>query len=479
MTASVTADFRDEWMAERTALLRRRFLRYTIVVTLILIAQLIASILFWTIGNPPQVDNLYRIALVIEDLVILGLFIGAHFRIRSGHQSYSAVLRTAHWLIVVTGLIVLLPIGEMVGDTSGEQEIFTGVTSVFLGHLFASAFLSWTPREAIRPLIPLVIFNALMMFFVRLDTGPMIGALVFSLLMGVPGLLIAAWRHTSLRSRFQFRMLKGHYGQMKREFGEARQIHESLFPDAIDKGRVRFTYRYEPMRQIGGDYLFARAGQDGRLRIILIDVTGHGLGAALTVNRLAGEIEREIGESPDIGPAALLAGLNAYVHHTLAVHSVYATAICIDIDPDDNELRWASAGHPPAFLRGVDGSIEALNSTTIVLGACHGDDFPLIERTARFGPGDMLLAYTDGAIEASNADGRMLSIDGLQRLLAASHPDKDGGWASALMREVERFRHGPTQDDTLIVEVWRPLVKGTLKNDKSAVLSGSAPERAQ
>ncbi|MCA9311812.1 MAG: serine/threonine-protein phosphatase [Phycisphaerales bacterium] len=456
MTASVTADFRDEWLVERSALLRRRFLRFTTVVSCLLMAQLAGTITLRITGNGP-ISSVYAWANIIEDVLILALFIAVNVITRRRQQTYESVLRTACWLIIITGGIVLLPLGVITGGSGGLREAYSGVGSVFLLHFFASLFLSWTPREALRPLVPLVILNALVMPFMHIEVGPMIGVLVLSLFIGIPGLIIAAWRHTSLRSRFHFRMLKGHYGQMKREFGEARQIHESLFPHPLREGPIRFDYRYLPMRQIGGDYLFARLDRRGVLHVVLIDVTGHGLSAALTVNRLAGEIERQLGESPDVGPAALLAGLNAYVHHTLAVHSVYATALCIQVDCRADQVRWASAGHPPAFLRAVDGSIESLDSTTIVLGACHGDDFPMIERTARFGRGDTILAYTDGAIEATNADGRMLRIDGLQRMLASGHPDRDGGWTASLMREVDRFREGPIQDDTLMVEVWRPV----------------------
>src|SRR5690606_31991441 len=152
-----------------------------------------------------------------------------------------------------------------------------------------------------------------------------------------------------------------------------------------------------------------------------------GIGAALTVNRLHGEIERQLGERADAQPGDLLTGLNDYLHHTLASHSVYATALFLRIDPNTGRLSWASAGHPPAFLRTLEGRIERLDSTTLVLGACRGSDFVPNEQSCRFLPGDMLIAYTDGAIEARNSAGRMLSVDGLQRAIASARPDPEGG----------------------------------------------------
>ena len=101
------------------------------------------------------------------------------------------------------------------------------------------------------------------------------------------------------------------------------------------------------MRQIGGDYLFARFEPDARrprrFHLLIIDVPGHGIAAALTVNRLYGEIERLFAENPETGPGEVLAALNRYVHLTLSRHSIYATA-CVRIDTERDLLEYAWAG---------------------------------------------------------------------------------------------------------------------------------------
>ncbi len=338
-----------------------------------------------------------------------------------------------------------------------------GLVAIFFSHLFACLFLPWTPRESIRPIIPLLILSALLnLYYIRLFPVGAAIAIFTSPLVAVPGMGICVWRNSRFRERFNIRMLKGRYGEIKQELASARQIHESLFPQPITTGPVRFEYRYEPMRQIGGDYLFVKQAQlEGKplpiMHMAIVDVTGHGIGAALTVNRLYGEIARRFGENSNASPGEILTGLNDYLHHSLATHSVYATAVCLRFDPNTGSLAWASAGHPPAFLRTVDGKIDRLDSTTLVLGACRGDDFHHNEQATRFHPGDMLLLYTDGAIETRNAQGRMLGLRGLESLIASVHPDETGGYASAVLRGVDEHRFGPAQDDTLIVEVWRPL----------------------
>jgi len=333
-----------------------------------------------------------------------------------------------------------------------------GLASILITHLFACLFLPLTPRESMRPVWPLLILNSVMVLLYAPLVLITFGFVLASPIVVVPGAVICWWRQSRFRSSFTTKLVKKRYGEMKQELTSARQIHESLFPRPIVDGPVRFHYRYAPMRQIGGDYLYARS-HSGVLTLVIIDVTGHGIGAALTVNRLHGEISREFGEDPDVGPGELLNGINAYLHHTLADHSVYATALCIRIEADRNQLRYASAGHPPAFVRTVDGRIEQLDSTTLVLGACRGDDFVPAEQTVRFGPGDALIAYTDGAQEARNSKGRMFGVSGLRNAVVSTggNGHAPGSWCEALLRLVDEHRYGPIQDDTLVVEVTRPL----------------------
>jgi serine phosphatase RsbU (regulator of sigma subunit) len=72
-------------------------------------------------------------------------------------------------------------------------------------------------------------------------------------------------------------------------------------------------------------------------------------------------------------------------------------------------------------------------------------------------PGDAVVAYTDGATEARDARGKFLGVRGIQSLVASSRPDLDLGWPAAILKAVEQYRHGPAADDTLVIEIMRPL----------------------
>lgn len=380
-------------------------------------------------------------------------------------------------------------------------------------HVLACALLPWSPKQSLGPILPLIGLNILASAFHGDGTlGDRLLESAFGSFVVVPGLFISWLKHSRRMEGYKTRFLQRRYGELRRELVDARRIHEALFPAPMTTGPLRFTYRYEPMRQIGGDYLYARfcpsdSGADaengagsngstgGALSVVVLDVTGHGIPAALTVNRLHGELERVFAETPTVSPGEVLRLLNRYVHLTLANHSVYVTALCLKFDCGMSQLSYASGGHPPAFLRAVDGTIHQLQSTAFVLGACADADFNSDPVTMAFGPGDAVIAYTDGAIEARDKHGRMLGVQGFLKLVASlpgntgtvgvpsaapmmsgmargreaarprSGPDSGPGsgsdvgssrvWSEMLLNAVESHRDGPPADDTLVIEVMR------------------------
>ncbi|MHC4975278.1 MAG: PP2C family protein-serine/threonine phosphatase [Planctomycetota bacterium] len=481
MTATFSADFKHEFEQERSSWLRKRFLWYTGILACLNIIQIVGLVFVLVDVEMSALLKIVSVMLGVGNVLIYA----APFMYVLRSQvllEYKEIVQLLFWIIIINGFYIFLSqiVGGEVGaklssvSATGEpspmQNGAAWLGGVFLSHFIASLFIPWTPREALRPMLYLLIaFNTLVIlgiFFTTLSLLQGLGLVALSTVPPLPGMAIAWWRHSRFKDRFHYKALRGRYGQMKRELVDARKLHESLFPPPIDSGSVRFSYSYEPMRQIGGDFLFTHTfptlGVDDDnepVSIVLVDVTGHGIPAALTVNRLHGELERIFGEDPDIGPGEVLRMLNRYVHLTLSRHSVYATALCLRVDPRGHRIAWASGGHPPAFLRGVDGTLTELGSTALVLGAVTGSDFDPGEESHPFVRGDGLIAYTDGAIESKNAKGQMLRIEGLRAILASVVPDPGmDGWAGAILREIDMYRHGPAEDDTLVVELFRPLV---------------------
>lgn len=534
MSSTFTSDFRQEFEQERERWLRRRLLWYfgvTIALSVIAIASGAVSLALAGAkpGSPPGATRLLQLSSGLGLLASATGLLAYAWAIRrvyaARHLRREQAIRLVVWLFVVNGALGLVSViggfevGKMIdreqqtamrepssaeaaeaegrGDAVGRvidespgaaedaenprrgrafmtkpQALAAGLGGLFVSHFMMCLFLPLSPRESFRPIAPLIAMNLGVAAVYFPGAGWFVALALLSVLTGVPGAAVCYWRQSRFQDKFHFKALRRRYGEMRQELTDARKIHEALFAQPVLEGPVRMDYRYEPMRQIGGDYLFSKFspsphGPLPTLSVVLMDVTGHGIPAALTVNRLHGELERLFAEHPAASPGFILHALNRYVHLTLASHSVYVTALCVRVDPNatvgldgktwPGVLEWASGGHPPAFLCAVDGSIQSLDSTAFVLGACHGDDFQSDEQCGPFGAGDRLIMYTDGAIEARNREGRMLRIEGFQRVVAGLRPRAGQSLAPEIVHAVEQFRYGPPADDTLVVEVSRPL----------------------
>lgn len=473
---TLTTEFHRGYEAETDRLLAKRFMWFAGV-------MIVFSLLGWAVGflaaqvggaasalaelqATPGIFAVIVLLYAAYTLVYIAGMLYAYFERPTGAQ----LLRLTVIVVALDGLINLA-----IATIHPPASPMSGLPAFAISHLLAACFLPWSPKQALKPGV-LVLSTAFVVdLFFRDRTffnGASIGELtvrdlipfIFSGLLITPGVVICWIRHTRRLEKYRARFFQQRYGEVRRELLDAKRIHESLFPSEVEDGPVVFRYRYEPMRQIGGDFLYvcpapmrSTAGDGDGLNVVLVDVTGHGIPAALTVNRLHGELERIFAEDPLISPGEVLSLLNRYVHLTLATHSIYGTAVCVRIDPENDQIEYASGGHPPAFVRGVDGTLEQLDSTSFVLGACPAEAFDPDQQICRFCPGDSLVLYSDGATEARrNGDGDMLGIKGLERMLAAADPG-DRGWSDWILREVDAFRSAPPADDTLIVEVARPL----------------------
>jgi serine phosphatase RsbU (regulator of sigma subunit) len=345
---------------------------------------------------------------------------------------------------------------------------------VLYHHTFTCLFIPWTLRQSLVPAgVLLCVVAAIVGVDVVAGPLPVVAAVIMLPLVGlmfVPGSAWCWWRFSRLRAHSRLRFESERFRLLQTELAGARRILESALPRPRDTGAVRVHYVYEPMRQIGGDLLFVHPqaarpttgaptpADDGPVSVVLLDVTGHGIAAALSVNRLIGELERLFAACPAAAPSDVLDALNQYVYLTMARHDTYVTAVAMRVDPHAGRCTYASAGHPTAFLRRADGRICELESTTMLLGIVPGDAFTSDPIEIELAPGDVLIAYTDGASEARSDDTlEMLGMDGvralIERVAGERHPFQN--WPAEIMRRVAHFRGAPPADDTLLVAVYR------------------------
>lgn len=459
VSATYAPDFHAEFEAETLELLRRRLLWLTGLVGAAALLGwtwgIIAYIVGGTVGDDVQNFTLFA----VYGALAAGTYLGTFFIVRRGLRSRQHLWDVTFWLIVFDGSL------RIVFHAAGIPTAL-GIWGVVIAHTLASIVLPWKATRAIQPILPIlmvfVITMGLKAWTGRISTVDFFVSAGLSPLVALPGCVICVIRHSRRVANFKVRFFQKRYGEIRHDLLTARSIHEALFPKPISQGPVRLDYRYEPMRHLGGDFLYAvTAAKTGLLSVVVLDVTGHGIAAALTVNRLHGELERIFAERPETSPGEALTLLNRYVHLTLATHSVYVTALCLRIDPENDTLEYASGGHPPAFLRGVDGTVEDLPSTAFVLGACPPEAFDPEPKTLRFAPGDVVIAYTDGALEVRDAKGKILGTAGMRRIIAGLPTSPEGGWSQGILSAVGRHRDGQAIDDTLVIEIRREISPAT------------------
>ncbi len=450
--------FIAEYEAELETWLRRRFSWLSIV--LLSISILICGMKLIPSGTDTETGYFgpSRVVPLLTWAGALGWVAIFYVRVRPRLESRAQLLRASSLMLLGMGSTYLAA-WLMLYFITPELAPYV-LMQLFMLHLTACLFLPWTPLESVRPMAPLlaVWIVATLILELRSAPGSTITAVIFAPLIFVPGALISHLRLQSHRARFRVEMVGRDLLSLRREMSQARRIHESMFPPPYNDGYVRVDYTYVPQRDIGGDYLHMDVSPTGQVFLTLLDVTGHGLAAAMTVNRLYGEIERIRAERPKITPGEMLGMLNRYVHLTLARHNIYVTGVCISFDPYTGKLTCANAGHPPVFLRRAHGEVIEMYSTSVLLGPMDDTEFDKTELDERLGPGDVLLIYTDGAFEACNRRGERLGLKRLRELMRMSPPPAQ--WPQAVTAAVQRHQAGRSEDDVLVAALSFQAARG-------------------
>jgi serine phosphatase RsbU (regulator of sigma subunit) len=243
--------------------------------------------------------------------------------------------------------------------------------------------------------------------------------------------------------------------ELERELEIGRQIQRDFLPESLPQpAGWEIAAAFHPARQVAGDFYDAFALEDGRVALAVGDVCDKGVGAALFMALFRSLLRSHAelhGCGTPAGPAArsIVALTNDYIARTHGRSNMFATLFFAILDPATGEIAWVNAGGEPPALRRRDGSIERLAPTGPVVGALPGMEFAA--RTLSLAPGDLLLAFTDGASEARSPAGKFYGEDSLVGLLEASPADA-GALLSGIVAAVRAHEGGaePGDDLTLV-----------------------------
>lgn len=258
----------------------------------------------------------------------------------------------------------------------------------------------------------------------------------------------------SLRDAEQaaFAALQASQAKLAGELAEAAAYVQSVLPPPLTDGPVRASWAFQPSSSLGGDAFGYGAMDGGLFGICLLDVCGHGVGAALLSISVLNVIRSEALPGVEAAePGDVLAGLNTAF--PMERHGeMFFTAWCGIYHPGSRLMRFAAGGHPPAVLVRADGTTELLAARGPVIGAMPGMKFVPGEMVIP--PDSRLFVFSDGAYEILRRDDTMMGHDDLRQLLARAPREGATEW---VMEQLRGLNSQPTfDDDVSLVELSFP-----------------------
>ena len=254
-----------------------------------------------------------------------------------------------------------------------------------------------------------------------------------------------------LRARANQRQL----GTLSTQLRTARQIQQSLLPPkSVHPTTCPHAVRYIPMEAVGGDFYDFVPIDDHRFAILVADVTGHGIPAALIASMLktAAAAQTHIADQP----ASVVHEINQRLYQQLDAHLV--TVVYAVVDTEARQLAVTNAGHPPPLLRRRETStVQEIGTADASIGLLADERYGATRIALE--PGDRLLFYTDGLIEADSPAGRHFSVEQVKNTLR-DRPDADiEDWTDHLIEKVRQWTGRTTlalDDDLTLVAIDIP-----------------------
>lgn len=237
------------------------------------------------------------------------------------------------------------------------------------------------------------------------------------------------------------------------ELAQASEIQAALLPleapacDGYDLAGYNL-----PCRTVGGDYYDFVPYRDGRLAVMVGDVSGKGLPAALRMASLQARVQMLGETNPD--PASAVTLLNRSLSERAPVGK-FVTFFYAVLNPATGDLEYTNAGHNYPLLLRRDGSVEELAGGGMVLGL-----FPMApyeQRSTKLEPGDMLALYSDGVTEACDPAGEEFGEGGLEKFLATRKQERCSGVVKTLVEHVRNWNKANSFSDDFTIVLLRRL----------------------
>ena len=262
---------------------------------------------------------------------------------------------------------------------------------------------------------------------------------------------------------------------IQKELETARQIQLSILPAEIPKIEgLDIAARYVPMSSVAGDFYDFIVVDEKHLGILVADVSGHGMPAALIASMLKIALAAQVTHADD--PAGVLLGLNQALCGKFQHH--FVTAAYLFVDMQKRTLTYAGAGHPPLLLwGGTSEGVRDVLENGLFLGKFPQATYSSLELPLR--AGDWGLLYTDGIPETTNCSEIEFGTDRFKQFLNTEQSTSADHFANRLLEELSNWSAGGSgedlHDDITMVAI---RVKGDLKSAQAAEASQPTRELA-
>jgi sigma-B regulation protein RsbU (phosphoserine phosphatase) len=239
-------------------------------------------------------------------------------------------------------------------------------------------------------------------------------------------------------------------GDIQKELEVAKRMQLSILPaDFPNSANFQVAARYVPMTSVAGDFYDFIVANDTQAGLLIADVSGHGVPAALIASmvKLAATSQR----SNAADPSALLAGMNAALYGN--TQSQFVTAAYVHLDGVSKTLQYSAAAHPPMLLL-RNGKVSEVIENGLMLAAF--DFASYTNATIELEAGDRLLLYTDGLLEAANARGDFFGQESLSALLRTTSTLPPSDASNKIIASVQQWATSQDDDLTVLICDYQP-----------------------
>jgi serine phosphatase RsbU (regulator of sigma subunit) len=245
---------------------------------------------------------------------------------------------------------------------------------------------------------------------------------------------------------------------MIKELKLAQKIQGAIIPRQFPSGPLLSSGAYFPMEELGGDFYDVFESSPGIWSLVMADVSGHGVPAALVTAMV--KISLGLPGLQTLAPGQALDEVNRDLCGAIGDLRRYVTVVLCTLDLKNHRLSFCNAGHNELIITRKNGDIETHGPNSGVVGL--KPDSLFLTTAIPFEPGDGLLLFTDGLVDARGRDKHPFTVDRLLDLVRRAPGSPPADLVDLITKEIAAFSEGqPRQDDIAFLSVQWPRIRRT------------------